>query len=247
MREGGVGAFVSNALNIGLMVLLVFSFFLAACSTSRTPLAESPPPGPATPLNQPQKLASNLPPPELGSVQEAVKRVFKDAALIDNSHQPMFIAGDFNGDQSQDIAVVVKPVPEKLSEINQEFPNWILRDPFGSTEARSPRLPIAANDVMLAVIHGYGDNGWRDPQATQTFLLKNAAGSNMETRPLKEFAAANKDKKLPTLRGDLVGEMIQGKSGYIYYAGATYSWYDPRTFTGEPEPRRGHGDQKMKP
>jgi hypothetical protein len=98
---------------------------------------------------------------------------------------------------------------------------------------------------MLAVIHGYGANGWRDPQATQTYLLKNAVGSDMKSHPLKEFAAMNQGKKLPRLRGDVVGEMLQGKAGYLYFAGATYAWYDPKTFAGEPEPRRRHGDQRM--
>jgi hypothetical protein len=245
MREVRVGVTVLDSLRIGLTALMAIFVFLAGCSTTKT-LVETPPIAPATPGELSKENASNLPPPELKSVQEAVKRVFKDAALMDTSHQPVFVAGDFNGDLSQDIAVVVKPVPEKLSDMNEEFPAWILRDPFGSGESRGPRLRIAADDILLAVIHGYGANGWRDPQATQTFLLKNAVGSDMETRPLKQFAAANQDQKLPLLRGDLVGEMIQGKSGYLYYAGATYSWYDPKTFTGDPEPRRGHGDQRMK-
>ena len=100
---------------------------------------------------------------------------------------------------------------------------------------------MAATDVLLAVIHGYGTEGWRDPQATQTYLLKNVAGSAMETHAGKEFITANRNKKLPTLRGDLIAEMLDGKSGYLYYSGASYSWYDPKTFTGEPYPRRSHG------
>ena len=70
----------------------------------------------------------------------------------------------------------------------------------------------------------------------------------MAARAGKEFVTANHGKKLPRLRGDLIGEVIDGKAGYLYYADATYAWYDPKTFTGEPEPRRGHGatDQRMK-
>jgi hypothetical protein len=228
---------------IALVLLIATLFF--GCSSAKKPLAEALPSAPATPLDQSKQVANNLPSPDLSAAQEAVKRVFKDAALIDTSHQPIFIAGDFNGDLSQDIAVVVKPEPEKLSEMNEEYPAWILRDPFGATESRSPRLRIAANDVMLAVIHGYGANGWRDPQATQTYLLKNVVGSSMKSHPVKEFAAMNQGKKLPRLRGDVLGETLQGKSGYLYFAGATYSWYDPKTFAGEPEPRRRHGDQRM--
>jgi hypothetical protein len=194
--------------------------------------------------NQPQPVANKLPPPELKTVEEAVKRVFKDAAMIDTARQPAFVAGDFNGDLSEDIAVVIKPAPDKIAEMNDEFPNWILRDPFGNAESKSPRLRVGVNDELLAVIHGYGPNGWHDSEATQTFLLKNVAGSGLVTHPVKEFAAANQGKKLPLLHGDLVGEVIDGKSGYLYFADATYAWYDPKTFKGEVVERRMHGDGK---
>jgi hypothetical protein len=236
---------ISLALKISF-ALVAALFMLAACSSAKSPVAEAPPAVSPTPSEQAQLAQNNLPAPDLNNVQVAVKRVFKDAARIDTSRSPSFIAGDFNGDQSQDIAVVVKPDPEKLSALNEEFPAWILRDPFGPTESKSPRLRVAADDVLLAIIHGYGANGWRDPEATQTYLLKNASGLNMESQPLSRFVAQNEGKKLPRLRGDVVGQILQGKQGYLYYAGATYSWYDPKTFTGEPVPRRGHGDQAMK-
>jgi hypothetical protein len=186
-------------------------------------------------------VAAKLPPPSLDQVQAAVKRVFKEAAIIDSSQKPAFVAGDFNGDLSEDIAVILKPAPEKLGEMNREFSPWLLRDPFGAHQTGTPRLAVGATDVLLAVIHGFGEKGWQDQEATQTFLLKNVGGSSMETRAGKEFIAANQGKKLPTLRGDVIGETVGGKSGYLYFAGATYAWYDPKTFTGEPLPRRGHG------
>lgn len=224
---------VSNSLRIRLAVLIAVCAFLFGCATAEKPRAEAPP-SPVVQADQPQQM-SNLPPPELSTVQEAVKRVFKDSALIDTSRKPVFITGDFNGDLSQDIAVVLKPVPEKLPDLNEEFPTWILRDPFAANESRTPRLRVAANDVLLAVIHGYGANGWRDPQATQTYLLKNAVGSGMEAQQAKDVATASQGKKLSRLRGDVIGEVLGGTSGYLYYAGATYSWYDPKTFKGEPE------------
>ncbi len=225
---------VSISLRIPLAVLIALCAFLFGCSTEKKSRVEAPP-LPIASSDQPQQMAK-LPPPEFNSVQEAVKRVFKDSALIDTSRQPVFIAGDFNGDNSQDIAVVLKPVPEKLSDLNEEFPTWILRNPFAANESKVPQLRIAVNDVLLAVIHGYGVNGWRDPEATQTFLLKNAVGSGMAVRQPKDVATANHGKKLPELRGDVIGEVVEGRAGYLYYAGATYSWYDPKTFKGEPEP-----------
>jgi hypothetical protein len=217
--------------------------FVSGCSTEKKPITEAPPPSPIAPADQPQQMAK-LPPPQMKEVQEAVQRVFKEAVVIDTTHTPVFIAADFNGDLSEDIAVVLKPASDRVSELNEEFPGWILRD-LGTTQSRGPRLRIADKEVLLAISHGYGANGWRNPEATQTFLLKNAVGSAMEAHPLKEFTAANQGKTLPLIRGDVVSEILDGKWGVLYYAGATYSWYDPKTFKGVVEPGMVHGRPKQ--
>jgi len=235
----------NSILRTALALTIFCCCFAVGCSTNKKPVAETPPAPIAKAGESPTEVAK-LPPPELLPVQEAVQRVFKGAAVVDSTQKPAFVAGDFNGDLSEDIAVVLRPAPEKIADMNEEYPRWILREPLGSADARSPRLRIAATDVLLAVIHGYGPKGWRDPEATQTYLLKNAAGAGMQTHIGKEFLAANKGKKVPAVRGDLIAEMLDGKSGYLYYSGATYSWYDPKTFTGEPDPRRGHGGATMK-
>ena len=189
---------------------------------------------------QPQ-LEPKLPPPDLNGVQDAVKRVFKDKARIDISRQPYFVAGDFNGDGSQDIAVVLLPAPEKLADLNEEFPSWILKDPFtAGAESHVPRLRVTANDNLLAVIHGYGTNGWRDPEATQTFLLKNAIGSGMNARGAKDVTRADSGRKTPHLSGDVISQVVNGTQGYLYFADATYSWYDPKTFQQQPETGMAH-------
>lgn len=229
---------LSNNPGLRLAVLIAVCTVLLSCTTADKPKTEASP-SPVVQSDQPQQI-SKLPPPEVSKVEEAVKRVFKDSGLMDISRNPNFIAGDFNGDLSQDIAVVLKPAPDKLSDLNEEFSNWIVRDPFATNEKRIPRLRVAANDVLLAVIHGFGSNGWRDPQATQTYLLKNVVGSDFVAHRPKDIAAANEGKKLPQLRGDVIGEVLGGRSGFLYYSGATYSWYDPKTFKGEPEPGTVH-------
>jgi len=186
-------------------------------STSPTPLAAA--------------LASA---PKLPEVEEAVKRVFKGAAMIHPDYKSSFLTGDFNGDSSQDLAVVVKPAPDKLDEMNQQYPSWLLRDPRVPHDPRTP-LRVAKDETLLAVIHGYGSNDWRDPQATQTFLLKNVVGSGMRVQNGKEFVTNNSGRKLPRPEGDLIGETLKGAEGFLYYSTASYSWYDPKTFTGEPQ------------
>ena len=217
---------------VALAILTVLCIFLASCSTAKRKVEA--PPAPVAQVDEPLQ-ASKLPPPSPDAVQEAVKRVFKDSVVIDTSREPHFLAGDFNGDLSQDIAVVLKPAPDKVSDLNEEFPTWILRDLSGPPVPGNPRLRVGANDVLLAVIHGYGTKGWHDEQATQTFLLKNAVGSHIEAHPPKDVATRSQGKKVPPLRGDVIAEVLQGNSGYLYYAGATYSWYDPKNYKGEPE------------
>jgi len=230
---------VSNRYTICLVALIAASLLLTSCATAERPIVEAAP-SPVVQAEQPQQ-ASQLPPPELNAVQDAVKRVFRDNVLIDPSRNPSFFAGDFNGDLSQDVAVILKPAPEKLAELNEEFPTWILRDPLAESEPRVPRLRVATNEVLLAVIHGYGANGWRDPQATQTFLLKNVVGSGIEVQQPKAVATANEGKKMPRLRGEVLGETLRNSPGFLYYATATYSWYDPKTYKDEPEPGVVHG------
>ena len=248
MLRDAIGLPVAHGLGIGLAVLISALSILSGCSKSEKPVAEVPTlpqttGTSSTPLtaqaNRPQQL-SKLPSPQIDEVQQAVKRVFKEAVVIDTSHKPTFIVGDFNGDLSQDLAVVLKPASDKLSELNEEFPTWILRDLAGPTQPGSPRLRVGAKDKLLAIIHGYEAQGWRDHQATQTYLLKNAARPGMEAYSAKDFLATQHGRKMPQMRGDVLGEDAEGKSGCLYYAGATYSWYDPKTFNDETERRVVH-------
>ena len=215
-------------------VLLISLSFLVACSSAPRQLVEAPPSYQPTPQSTPMRIGS-APAPKLFEVQDAVKRVFKDAAVVDTSYNPSFLAGDFNGDASQDIAVIVKPA--KLDEMNQELPPWLLREPR-SNKPSTLRLRIEKDEVLLAVIHGYGVNDWRDPQATQTFVLKNVVGSDLQVKTGREFADANSGKRLPRPQGDLIAETLQGTHGYLYYATATYAWYDTKTFRGEAQQSR---------
>ncbi|MEP6922061.1 MAG: hypothetical protein ABI967_13125 [bacterium] len=245
-HRGSVSVSLSHVLSTRLALITVICAFLLSCETPDKPQVEAPP---ATVVQADQpKPAQSLPPADLRAVQEAVGRVFKDTVVLDPSRNPNFIAGDFNGDGSPDIAVVLKPAPESLSALNEEFPTWILRDLSASDQSHVPRLRVAANEVLLAVIHGYGADGWRDPQATQTYLIKNAVGSGLKKHQAKEVTAANQRKTMPRLNGDVISEVLGGTSGYVYYAGATYAWYDPKTFKGDPEPGMFHGmaDRKVK-
>ena len=214
---------------------LAFSLFATlACSRSKPALVEAKPAYQPPPVSEAVVSVPAVVAPKLTEVNDAIQRVFKFAAVVDSNFKPGFVAGDFNGDAVQDIAVVITPAPGKSSEMNQEYPPWLLRDALNPTMQRSGVLRVNDNEVLLAIIHGYGPNDWRDPQATQTFLLKNAVGSDLEVFPGKEFVKANKGKRIPPVHGDFIGQRIRGNQGYIYYSVATYGWFDPKTYKGEP-------------
>jgi hypothetical protein len=183
----------------------------------------------------------NLVPAKLSEVQEAVRRVFKDAAVIDSTVNPNFLTGDFNGDASQDLAVILRPTRDKLVEMNEKYPSWLLRDPLLSSTQERPAPTVEERDVLLAIIHGYGENDWRDSQATQTFLLKNVVGSNLAVKSAKDFQSAHTGRRLPRPQGDLIQERLRGTDGYIYYASANYAWYDPKTFKPKSDVNMVHG------
>jgi len=171
------------------------------------------------------------PPPQLDEVRSAMARVFAKAAEPETGSAPAFVVGDFNGDGSQDLAVITRVSAASLAEINNELANWILEDPRkvplpSASTNPMPAKPVRAEnkDALLAIIHGAGAKGWRSAEAKQTFLLKNGAGSNMTVLAVKDLAARKGPAKLPLLRGDTISETLDGKPGILFWTGAKYAW-----------------------
>src|SRR5262245_2972204 len=194
---------------------------LCACAKPEQPMPEQPvgvsekPLPPAEPPHIDAKI--KLPPPKQAEVQQVMKRIYGDALTVDATP---FLVGDFNGDGSQDIAVVAKPVAGRLEELNNEVANWILEDPQKiplpdptKTVQQSPPAPapvrVELTDSLVVMLHGFGQDGWRSPQAIQSYLLKNAAGKNMKREAANDYLKAAKPaKNLPQLRGDVITEAI---------------------------------------
>jgi hypothetical protein len=246
----------------GLAVLVGVATLCACAKAPPQPTVEQPisPQDIAAPSPTPELInMPQLPPPTLEEVQRAVIRIFKTAVTIDSTYRPSFLVGDFNGDHSQDLAVIVKPADGRLSELNQEFPNWIAREPLKEVLASKSVVMARANaaassnpaagqtvrfeqrDVLLAIIHGFGPRGWHDPEATQTHLLRDVVGSNMRTLPLKEAISMYKGTKpFPAIHGDLIQDTLIGQSGFLHFAGSIYAWYDPKNYQPEVGPMHGH-------
>ena len=237
-------------LTLGLFIISL-AIFLSACASSgdasREAVAQpSATPGlvesaAATPAATPApEGATPVPaPPQESEIRDAVARTYNDAVVFDPKNSQA-VVGDFNGDGSDDIAVAVRPAAGKLEEINSEMANWILEDPrqvaapdprkfdphqgVQTLDPPKERPRVAAGDRLLAVIHGYKEQGWRNPDARQTYLLKNAAG--IELKPESRLAArADAQTKTPRLLGDVIRERLGDEQGFLYWTGARYGWF----------------------
>src|SRR5262249_22293153 len=128
--------------------------------------------------------------PAPGEIDGTLRRVFGAALLADPPGEPGWFIGDFNADGSEDLVVVARPSPDDLPAINDPLAPWIIRDalrptPSGSA-ASSIRDAVQADDVLLAVVHGYQTAGWRNPEARHGYVLRHAVAEAMRPRPAAE-------------------------------------------------------------
>jgi hypothetical protein len=225
---------------------LAAALLLAACADKREQTASTPTPSqsPNAEVAQPTQTASTAAtattptptpaPPQTAEVNDKVARVFEGTVQVDASQKTGALVGDFNGDGSEDIALAVKPGDGKLEEINSEVANWILLDPHSDIlpdpnkavqklPART-RAKVEAGDTLLAVIHGYGKDGWRNPDAQQAFLLRNSAGRDPKVESRQD--AVNDFKALaPHIGGDIIRQDLDRTPGFLSWTGAKYVWF----------------------
>lgn len=233
-----------------LFIFIIAAAFVSlACAASNQPAKgdQSAPQTPApeaaqatseaTSSQEAAKKASVSAAPKLTEVQEAVTRVCQDSVTIDASRKEPFIVGDFNGDGSQDLAVIVKPAKGALPKLNSEYANWIVEDPQrvalpdpNKAVQQLPRAPgpvqVQQDDVLLLILHGYQQAGWRHQYARQTFLLRNAVGENIRAQSKNEMSKTPGSKKpQPQIPGDVITEKLAGQDGFLYWTNAKYAWH----------------------
>jgi hypothetical protein len=229
-----------------LLLFVIATVFSFACSGANQPsgpvstgaTATPQPASPQTSASPGPNKSAGSPTPALAEVEEAVKRVCVNAVTIDTGQSAPFIVGDFNGDGSEDLAVVVRPAEGALPQLNSEYANWIIEDPRkvvlpdpNKAVQRLPKPPAAvtvqANDVLFLVLHGYEQAGWHHQYARQTFLLKNAVGENVRAQPVSEASKADRNKKpFPQRAGDVISEKLAGREGSLYWTNGRYAWFE---------------------
>lgn len=220
---------------MGLAIAVAFSFGCSRASQHESLPATTSPSSPAQTTASPlEKPATST--PTLAEVNEAIQRVYVNAVEIDAARTGAFITGDFNGDGSQDLAVVVRPVRGALGKLNSQYANWTLEDPHkivlpdpnkAVQELPNPaaRETVHQDDILLLVLHGYGEQGWHHPYARQTFLLKNSVGDDMRAESWNEVSRTAGDKNGGNRQpGDLIRERLANQDGFLYWTQGKYAW-----------------------
>jgi hypothetical protein len=173
-----------------------------------------------------------LPPPTQAEVEAALHRVFGDNLVAITSKSPFFIVGDFNGDESEDVALIARPAPGKLQDVNSELSNWTIQDAdraLGPMDkkvviaAKEERPAVAKGEEVLAIIHGVGAKGWRDSDARQAYIVKHAAATLLGTAPsISQKAIRIMHLPFPT---DIIKQVRNNKKGFLFWTGGVYAWH----------------------
>lgn len=210
---------------------------LQACNSSNSnvrvekPIAIATPQPPAASATP----APKLPPPTESEVKAALQRVYGDDLIPKSagSDGAQFIVGDFNGDQSEDLALVVRPAAGKLNDINDELANWIIQDadkafipPPGKSVVTPPKQErplVEPGEYLLAIIHGVGPAGWRNPDARQAYIVKHAAATFEGIAPSISQKAI-RAMHLP-VETDIIKEVRNNRKGFVFWTGGVYAWH----------------------
>jgi hypothetical protein len=129
--------------------------------------------------------------------------------------------------------VIVRPARGKLTEINSELANWTIQDAdkvfVSSPGQRVMRMEKAApakmmeKEPVLAIVHGYGAQGWRDSAARQAYLVKHAAVTFQGAAPSVSQKAV-RAMHLP-VETEIIQAVRGGKEGFLFWTGGSYAWH----------------------
>jgi hypothetical protein len=222
-----------RVLRTALLILTAsFCIFILSCKSN---------PKPATQRTAVHPSEAPLPPPTLDDVRAKVDSIYHGALTVDDGRAPTFLLGDFNADSSQDLLVPVRPNPAKLADLNSDLAAWILEDPHliwvpdpnkivqTMPPARQRPVRVRAGNRLWLIVHGFHGKGWRNPMATQSYLLVNVAANGLRKESARE-ATADLNKPLPSgirfllrYKGDVLRETLAGKSYLLYWTGGHYA------------------------
>ncbi len=206
-----------------LAVLAIAAGVVFSSALRRPPPVERAlPPSPAAPEQlRPPIVNADFTPPRAGEAVTVLYRAFGNAVEMERDAAAV---GDFNGDGSPDLAIDVRVAEAHAAEINDPVANWTVQDcdpPVSRTPAQAP-LPapaVRSRELLLAVVHGFGRRGWRDPASRQAYLIKGAQEGPWRGRPRDGYPGL--DAPAARVLGDVLA--VSDPGGTIaYWTGASY-------------------------
>jgi hypothetical protein len=224
---------VRTARAAGVLLAVAVIALAFAARRGRKGAAELEPHPPRPGAVSPPPFAVKLPPPNAGELEEGLRRAFGET-VHPAAGSSRGLVGDFNGDGAEDVAVPVSPAAGRLEELNDGLANWRVQDaredPAGERgpppKGDRSAVRVQPQDVLLAVVHGYGVRGWRDERARQSYLIRHATGAPFEARPRTELLRyVRRVPDEPRLTGDVILVSAGRKPGFVYWTGARYSWH----------------------
>ena len=88
---------------------------------------------------------------------------------------------------------------------------------------KQERPRIEPGEQVLAIIHGVGPRGWRNPDARQAYIIKHAAADFQGTAPSVSERAI-RAMKLP-METEIIKEIRNNKKGFLFWTGGAYAWH----------------------
>jgi hypothetical protein len=182
---------------------------------------------------------TNASEPKLAAVTEALRASFGTSLEAVTGFNPFYLTGDFNGDGSQDILIVVR-VKGRRSELP---PDVKVLNPFYRTrEPAFPTDPAAKPTLAFAIIHGT-NAGWNIPQPAGKFLLlgespililendRATSGNSEDAKGLMEIVSKRGKRRAasrppPAAKGDSILLGTEATESILYWNGKTYRWQE---------------------
>lgn len=162
-------------------------------------------------------------------------QTFGDSAEAVTGFEPSSLAGDFNGDGVEDLAIVVT-LPKGLGGLPKTVKVlW----PYGFDDPKEAESAPTPAQRLIAIIHGGRSGKETVPQSAYLF----AGGSNAlivqtgrTADELKDVMSVVKKKRKPKedvpltppkgVRGDSLYLDTEAAGALLYWNGKTYRWYE---------------------
>lgn len=176
-------------------------------------------------------------PSHTAMLAEVLRTSYGSTVEAATSFKPFYLSGDFNGDEAQDILVVVRITGPRGNLPGDVKPY----NPFERPKAVFPADPTANPTLALAIIHG-SRPGWQTPPALEKFLLfgespvlilnygriTNAGPQDrehlMELMKKRAKRRAGDEWPPPAAKGDSIVLATEATDSILYWNGKNYRW-----------------------